>query len=79
VTTDRTTTEAERQRALYTYLTPAEAGERMGGMSAATVLEHIRAGKIKAVPVSRPNAKRRRWRVAAEWIEEWLERETVNA
>lgn len=72
----RTVSEQDRQRARFNWLTPREAGERLGGMNAGKVRALIAAGHLTAVNMN-PGG-RAEWRIAPEWVEAYLERHTAN-
>ena len=68
---------ADRDRALYSWLTTAEVGRICGGVSAETVLSWIKMPDgLKALNVG--TAKRPVYRIKQEWADEFLRRRTVN-
>lgn len=72
----RTTTQ---EVARYVWLTPAEAGERIGGVSADHVLRLVKEGALRARDVSRPKAKRKEYRIDPASVEEFNETRMVPA
>jgi hypothetical protein len=64
--------EAERQQARYTLLTPAEVAERIDGASADTVRSWCVAGWLQHVDIRRPGARSATYRIAWEAVEQFL-------
>lgn len=76
---NRTLTEADRQQALYTAYSTKQAGRLMGGISATQVRGMIEAGELRALDVSKPNAKRKTYRIEPVWIDEWRRSRMTDA
>lgn len=82
----RTVTEADRQTARYTMLTTGRAAELLeaegvGGeerLTGDTVLSWIKGGHLRARDLRKPGAKRPTYYTTREWIDEFLDRRTVN-
>lgn len=68
--------ERERAVAAYTWLTPTEAGERAGGVSAATIRAHIRSERLRALNVG--TATRPDYRIKPEWVDEFMATRTTG-
>lgn len=68
----RTLSAAERDELRYTWLTPAMAAPRIGGVRAAKVVELIKAQKLRALDIN-PDGKRPEYRIRPEWVDEYLE------
>jgi excisionase family DNA binding protein len=69
------TTEAERHTARRTWLTTAQAGERLG-VSAEHVRKLIDDRELRAMDVSRRGAKAKEYRVKVEWCDDFERRRT---
>jgi len=52
------------------YLTPP-ALARLWGVTAETVIAHIRAGRLRAFTISPPDCSRPRWRIAPDAVAEY--------
>lgn len=72
-------TEAERQRARYTWYTPKEAGVLLGGISDEHVRQLISDGDLTALDVSRKQSQQKDYRISPEWVAAFLKRRTKNA
>lgn len=71
--------EADRHEARRQWLSTSQAGELMGNVTAEHVRSLIGAGALRALDVSKPGAKVREFRIRPEWVDEWIERNTVGA
>lgn len=67
---------AETEKARYTWLTPRECGEQAGGVADTTVREWISTGKLRALNVG--TRTRPEYRIRQEWVEEFVRRQTLN-
>jgi len=71
--------EPDRHEARRKWLTTAQAGELLGNVTAEHVRTLIGAGALRALDVSRPNAKTREFRIRPEWVDAYIEEHTVGA
>lgn len=58
------------------YMTPPEVADELG-IHADRVLGMIRRGELQAIDVSEPTSTRPRYKIAPQWLAEWLQRRTV--
>lgn len=68
----RTMTEAERQTARFTLLTPAEVAERLDGVSADTVRSWCGGGWLQHVDLRRPGARKATYAIDLAWVEAFI-------
>lgn len=73
-------TEAERMEAIYStdWLTPEAAGKAAGDIGPGVIYAAIEAGELRARNLSKPEAKRKRWKIRRDWLDAWAEARTVN-
>lgn len=64
--------------ARFTWPTPKEAGQRIGGVSTDHVMQLVADGELRARDVSRKDAKRRTYVIDPASIEEFCERRMVQ-
>lgn len=68
--------ESDRHEARRRWLTTAQAGELIGGITAEQVRALIGEGVLKALDVSRKDAKSREYRIRPEWVDAFIEGRT---
>jgi ribosomal protein L19E len=64
--------EADRHEARRRWLTTAQAGELIGGVTSEQVRLLIKDGMLTALDVSRKNAKAREYRIRQDWIDAYI-------
>lgn len=69
----------EQEQARYRWPSPAEAAQRLGGVSAEHVIRLIKDGALRARNVARPKARRPEYRVDPASIEEFNRSRMVQA
>jgi hypothetical protein len=65
-------TEAERQTARFSLLTPAQVAERLDGVSADTVRHWCAGGWLRHVDIRRPGARSATYLIDAAWVEAFI-------
>lgn len=70
--------EAHRHEARRDWLSVSDIAGRLG-VSATTVYGYIAAGELTAWDASRPNAKRKDYRIRPEWFDTFYAKRIVNA
>jgi hypothetical protein len=69
---------AQAEQAAYTWLTPREAAEQIGGVSVTHVMQLVSDREIRARNVARAGAKRPRWRIDPASVRAFNDRRTVG-